>query len=58
MVKPVMSSSGHGQSTIKSADDVDKAWKISQEGGRAGGGKVIVEGFVKFDYENSFHCFQ
>ena len=60
VVKPVMSSSGHGQSTIKSADDVDKAWKISQEGGRAGGGKVIVEGFVKFDYEITLltvrHC--
>jgi phosphoribosylglycinamide formyltransferase 2 len=46
-----MSSSGHGQSTIKSPEDIDKAWKISQEGGRAGGGKVIVEGFVNFDYE-------
>ena len=51
VVKPVMSSSGHGQSTIKSAEDIDKAWKISQEGGRAGSGKVIVEGFVTFDYE-------
>ena len=51
VVKPVMSSSGHGQSTIKSPEDIDKAWKISQEGGRAGGGKVIVEGFVNFDYE-------
>ena len=51
VVKPVMSSSGHGQSTIKCAEDIDKAWKISQEGGRAGSGKVIVEGFVKFDYE-------
>ena len=51
VVKPVMSSSGHGQSTIKSVEDIDKAWKISQEGGRAGGGKVIVEGFVNFDYE-------
>ena len=60
VVKPVMSSSGHGQSTIKSADDIDKAWKISQEGGRAGSGKVIVEGFVKFDYEITLltvrHC--
>ena len=51
VVKPVMSSSGHGQSTIKSVEDIDKAWTISQEGGRAGSGKVIVEGFVKFDYE-------
>ena len=51
VVKPVMSSSGHGQSTIKSPEDIDKAWQVSQEGGRAGSGKVIVEGFVKFDYE-------
>ena len=51
VVKPVMSSSGHGQSTIKCTEDIDKAWKISQEGGRAGSGKVIVEGFVNFDYE-------
>lgn len=51
VVKPVMSSSGHGQSTIKSEADVENAWKEAQEGGRAGAGKVIVEGFVKFDYE-------
>ena len=51
VVKPVMSSSGHGQTTIKSEKDIDIAWTNSQEGGRAGGGKVIVEGFVKFDYE-------
>ncbi len=51
VVKPVMSSSGHGQSVIRKEEDIDKAWKISQEGGRAGGGKVIVEGFVDFDYE-------
>mgnify|MGYP003482338691 FL=1 len=55
-----MSSSGHGQSTIKSEADIDKAWTISQEGGRAGSGKVIVEGFVKFDYEITLltvrHC--
>ena len=60
VVKPVMSSSGHGQSTIKCEEDIDKAWKISQEGGRAGSGKVIVEGFVKFDYEITLltvrHC--
>ncbi len=51
VVKPVMSSSGHGQSTVKSADQVDDAWKEAQEGGRAGAGRVIVEGFVDFDYE-------
>ncbi|MBQ7772002.1 MAG: formate-dependent phosphoribosylglycinamide formyltransferase [Bacteroidales bacterium] len=60
VVKPVMSSSGHGQSVIRSEGDIDNAWKISQEGGRAGGGKVIVEGFVKFDYEITLltvrHC--
>ncbi len=46
-----MSSSGHGQSVIKTAEDIEKSWKIAQEGGRAGAGRVIVEGFVKFDYE-------
>ena len=51
VVKPVMSSSGHGQSTVKTEAQIDEAWRVSQEGGRAGGGKVIVEGFVKFDYE-------
>lgn len=51
VVKPIMSSSGHGQSVVKTETDIDKAWKISQEGGRAGAGKVIVEGFVDFDYE-------
>ena len=51
VVKPVMSSSGHGQSVIRSEADIDSAWHISQEGGRAGSGKVIVEGFVDFDYE-------
>ena len=51
VVKPVMSSSGHGQSTIKSSADIEAAWKEAQEGGRAGAGRVIVEGFVKFDYE-------
>lgn len=51
VVKPVMSSSGHGQSTIKSADDIEKAWDEAQSGGRAGAGRVIVEGFVDFDYE-------
>ena len=51
VVKPIMSSSGHGQSTVKCEADIDEAWKISQEGGRAGAGRVIVEGFVDFDYE-------
>lgn len=51
VVKPVMSSSGHGQSTVKSKEDIDAAWKEAQEGGRAGAGRVIVEGFVDFDYE-------
>lgn len=51
VVKPIMSSSGHGQSVIKSADQIDAAWKEAQEGGRAGAGRVIVEGFIDFDYE-------
>lgn len=51
VVKPVMSSSGHGQTTVKTADKVDSAWNEAQEGGRAGAGRVIVEGFVDFDYE-------
>lgn len=51
VVKPIMSSSGHGQSVIKTTDDIENSWKIAQEGGRAGAGRVIVEGFVKFDYE-------
>lgn len=51
VVKPVMSSSGHGQSMIKKAEDIENAWHIAQEGGRAGAGRVIVEGFVDFDYE-------
>lgn len=51
VVKPVMSSSGHGQSTIKNSTQTEEAWTIAQEGGRAGAGRVIVEGFVKFDYE-------
>lgn len=51
VVKPVMSSSGKGQSTVKTAADIDKAWRYAQEGGRAGAGRVIVEGFVDFDYE-------
>ena len=51
VVKPVMSSSGHGQSVIKTEADIEKSWHIAQEGGRAGAGRVIVEGFVDFDYE-------
>ena len=51
VVKPIMSSSGHGQSVIKSEDQIQQAWDYSQEGGRAGSGRVIVEGFIKFDYE-------
>ncbi len=51
VVKPVMSSSGHGQSTVRHADQIEGAWKEAQEGGRAGAGRVIVEGFVDFDYE-------
>ena len=46
-----MSSSGHGQSVVKSQSDIEKSWEMAQEGGRAGAGKVIVEGFVDFDYE-------
>ncbi len=51
VVKPIMSSSGKGQSVVRRADDIDAAWKYAQEGGRSGGGRVIVEGFVEFDYE-------
>ncbi len=51
VVKPIMSSSGKGQSTIKQADQIEAAWEYAQEGGRAGGGRVIIEGFVEFDYE-------
>lgn len=51
VVKPIMSSSGKGQSVVRSAGDVEPAWRYAQEGGRAGKGKVIVEGWVEFDYE-------
>ena len=51
VVKPIMSSSGHGQSVLKSVQDLQQAWDYAQQGGRAGAGRVIVEGFVKFDYE-------
>ncbi len=51
VVKPIMSSSGKGQSTIKSEADITKSWIYAQERGRTGAGRVIVEGFVDFDYE-------
>ncbi|MCI4569000.1 formate-dependent phosphoribosylglycinamide formyltransferase [Lysobacter sp. CFH 32150] len=51
VVKPVMSSSGKGQSLVRTEEDIDKAWEYAQTGGRAGAGRVIVEGFIDFDYE-------
>lgn len=51
VVKPVMSSSGKGQSLVKTEADADAAWRYAQEGGRAGEGRVIVEGFIDFEYE-------
>lgn len=51
VVKPVMSSSGKGQSLVRESADIDAAWEYAQSGGRAGQGRVIVEGFVDFDYE-------
>ena len=51
VVKPVMSSSGKGQSVVRTPSDVQHAWDYAQAGGRAGAGRVIVEGFVRFDYE-------
>ncbi len=51
IIKPIMSSSGKGQSMIRGAEDIEHAWQYAQEGGRAGAGKVIIEGFVDFDYE-------
>jgi phosphoribosylglycinamide formyltransferase 2 len=51
VVKPVMSSSGKGQSVVSSAADVQHAWDYAQQGGRAGAGRIIVEGFIRFDYE-------
>ena len=51
VVKPVMSSSGKGQSLVRGEAELESAWRYAQEGGRAGGGRVIVEGFVDFDYE-------
>lgn len=51
VVKPIMSSSGKGQSVVRKKEDVLMAWKYAQEGGRTGGGRVIIEGFIPFDYE-------
>ena len=51
VIKPIMSSSGKGQSTVLSEEDIAKAWAYSQEGGRSGAGTVIIEGFIEFDYE-------
>ena len=51
VVKPIMSSSGKGQSTVRQKEDIQAAWDYAQKGGRAGKGKVIVEGFIDFDYE-------
>ena len=51
VIKPIMSSSGKGQSLLKTEADIDAAWHYAQEGGRAGKGKVIIEGFVDFDFE-------
>jgi len=51
VVKPIMSSSGHGQSTVRQEKEIDKAWQEAQSGGRAGEGKVIIEGLIDFDYE-------
>jgi phosphoribosylglycinamide formyltransferase 2 len=51
VVKPIMSSSGKGQSVLKSESDIDASWNYAQEGGRSGGGRVIIEGFIDFDYE-------
>lgn len=51
VVKPIMSSSGKGQSVVKSAADIENAWRYGQEGGRTEGGRLIIEGFIDFDYE-------
>lgn len=60
VVKPVMSSSGKGQSVLRSESDLEAAWAYAQAGGRAGAGRVIVEGFIDFDYEITLltlrHC--
>lgn len=51
LVKPVMSSSGKGQALLRNEADILTAWQNAQQGGRAGSGKVIIEGFIDFDYE-------
>jgi phosphoribosylglycinamide formyltransferase 2 len=51
VVKPIMSSSGKGQSLIRNESEIERAWTYAQEGGRSGGGRVIIEGFIDFDYE-------
>jgi phosphoribosylglycinamide formyltransferase 2 len=51
VVKPIMSSSGRGQSVVKSENDIENAWRYGQDGGRSGGGRMIIEGFIDFDYE-------
>ncbi len=51
VVKPIMSSSGKGQSLVRNEEDIDKAWEYAQTGGRGGAGRVIVESFIKFDFE-------
>ena len=51
VIKPIMSSSGKGQSLVRSRDELDAAWDYSQQGGRTGAGRIIIEGFVDFDYE-------
>ncbi len=60
VIKPIMSSSGKGQSYIRKPEDIDAAWEYAQEGARGGAGKVIIEGFVDFDYEITLltvnHC--
>jgi phosphoribosylglycinamide formyltransferase 2 len=51
VVKPIMSSSGKGQSVVKKQEDIEHAWQYAQEGGRTGSGRVIIEGFIDFDFE-------
>lgn len=51
VIKPIMSSSGKGQSVVKHTDDIESAWQYAQSGGRANGERAIVEGFIDFDYE-------
>jgi len=51
VIKPIMSSSGKGQSLVRTRDELESAWDYSQQGGRTGAGRIIIEGFVDFDYE-------